>query len=157
MLLLVDEAQELARRKDNELVGTALRTAITKHRDHMRVVFNGSSRTQLAHVFCNTDAPLYSIGATIQDFPLLGRELAEFVVAKFQRATQRTLDADEAWAARQAFKPQPEPFLAAVVAVLMDPAFTLKKACALEQRAGNSSNRDVGMADSMAWVTRPSL
>ena len=68
---MVDEAQELAKTKDHELVATALRTAITKHRDHIRVVFTGSSRTQLAHVFSNTDSPLYSVGAAIQDFPLL--------------------------------------------------------------------------------------
>ena len=58
LLLLIDEAQELARTRENELVATALRTAITKHRDKMRVIFTGSSRTRLAHVFSNTDAPL---------------------------------------------------------------------------------------------------
>ncbi len=144
LLLLVDEAQELARSKDNELVATALRTAITKHRDRMRVVFTGSSRTQLAHVFSHTDAPLYSVGAAIQDFPLLGRELAEFVADKFHQATQRTLDVDQAWTALQAFKQQPEPFLAAVVAVLMDPGLTLPRACALEKAEQDKAENHEG-------------
>ena len=133
LLLLVDEAQELARSKDNELVATALRTSITKHRDRMRVVFTGSSRTQLAHVFSNADAPLYSVGAAIQNFPLLGRELVDFVAGKFQQATRRSLNVDQAWTAFQSFKQQPEPFLAAVVAVLMEPALSLEQACGLEK------------------------
>src|SRR5579864_4212971 len=33
LLLLVDEAQELARTRENELIAAALRTALTKHRD----------------------------------------------------------------------------------------------------------------------------
>lgn len=47
---LVDEAQEHARTKEAELIATALRTAITKQRDHMRVVFTISSRSLMAHM-----------------------------------------------------------------------------------------------------------
>lgn len=144
LLLLIDEAQELARTKENELVATALRTAITKHRDKVRVVFTGSSRTRLAHVFSNTDAPLYSVGAAIQDFPLLGKELVEFVELKFQQATQRSLDVTQGWQKFQAFKQQPEPFLAAVVAVLMDPSLTLGRACELERAEQNKAENHEG-------------
>jgi hypothetical protein len=135
LLLLVDEAQELARTRDNELMATALRTAMTKHRDRMRVVFTGSSRSQLAHVFSNADAPLYAVGAAIQDFPLLGRELPAFVAGKFQAACGRSLDVEAAWAEFQAFHQQPEPFMSAVVAMLMNPALTLEAACAAEREA----------------------
>lgn len=152
LLLLVDEAQELARTKDNELVATALRTAITKHRDTMRVVFTGSSRTQLAHVFSNTDAPLYSVGAAIQDLPLLGLELVEFVAGKFKQATQRSLDVAKARLALQAFKQQPEPFLAAVVAVLMDPSVSLEAACELEMAEQNKAENHEG-----TWATLDAL
>lgn len=144
LLLLVDEAQELARTKENELVATALRTAITKHRDRVRVVFTGSSRTRLAHVFSNTDAPLYSVGAAIQDFPLLGRELVEFVALKFNQATQRTLDLEKAWQEFRTFKQQPEPFLAAVVALLMDPSLSLERACELERDEQNKAENHEG-------------
>ena len=81
VLLLVDEAQALARSRDNELVATAFRTAITLNRDKLRVVFAGSSRTQLASVFSNASAPLYSSGVAITDFPLLDRNFIEFVLA----------------------------------------------------------------------------
>lgn len=133
LLLLVDEAQELARTRDNELMATALRTAMTKQRDRIRVVFTGSSRSQLAHVFSNADAPLYAVGATIQDFPLLGRELVEFVADKFSRASGRTLDVAQGWIEFRAFAQQPEPFLSAIVAMLMDPSLSLASACAAER------------------------
>lgn len=131
LLLLVDEAQELARTKDNELMATALRTAMTKHRDRVRVVFTGSSRSQLAHVFSNAEAPLYSVGATVQDFPLLDREFVEYVAFKFSYSCARKLDVERAYAHfKETFHQMPEPFLSAVVAMLMDPDLALDEACA---------------------------
>ena len=56
-LLFTDETQELARNRENEPVATALRTTLTKYRDKMRVVFTGSSRMQLAHVFSLSKSP----------------------------------------------------------------------------------------------------
>jgi hypothetical protein len=54
----------------------------------MRVVFTGSSRTQLAQVFSNTDAPLYAVGATVHDFPLV----VNYPLAKpFSKSTLATL------------------------------------------------------------------
>ncbi len=133
LLLLVDEAQELARNKENELMAMALRTAITKNSDKLRVVFTGSSRTQLSNVFSNSNAPLFSVGATVQEFPLLGRELVEFVAQKFHAASGRTLDIAVGWSAFQEFNQQPEPFLSAVVSMLMDPSLTLERAVTIEK------------------------
>ncbi len=130
LLLLIDEAQELAKNKDNELMATALRTAMTKHRDKVRVVFTGSSRTQLAHVFSSAEAPLYAVGASVQDFPLLGREFVEFVALKFALSSGRKLDVELAWKLfEELFHQMPEPFLSAVVAMLMDPSLQLQQAC----------------------------
>lgn len=134
LLLLVDEAQELARSKEAELVAAALRTAITKYRDKVRVVFTGSSRTQLAHVFSNAKAPLYLVGAAIQDFPLLDCGLVEFVAQKFKAATHRDMDVAAAWQEFVMFKHQPEPFLGAVVATMMSPELPFSLAC-MQQRA----------------------
>src|SRR3990167_7724332 len=47
VLLLVDEAQELAKTKEHEVYATALRTSIIRNQKRLRVVFTGSSRTQL--------------------------------------------------------------------------------------------------------------
>ena len=131
VLLLVDEAQELARSRDNELVATALRTAITLNRDKLRVVFTGSSRTQLASVFSNSNAPLYSSGVAITDFPLLDRNFVIFVLDKFRKASgTRMLDVDEAWDAFMQLRCQPEPFLKCIFYLLITPELPFSDALA---------------------------
>ena len=120
----------------------------------MRVVFTGSSRTQLAHVFSNTDSPLYSVGAAIQDFPLLGRELVEFVAEKFETATKRKLHTAEAWQEFQEFKQQPEPFLNAVVALMLDPSTTLAKACEAERTEQDKAENHEGTWASLDAVQK---
>lgn len=128
LLLLIDEAQELAKTKDHEAVATALRTAITKNQSRLRVVFTGSSRSQLARVFSNSNAPLYSTGSAIVDFPLLDKDFVEYIAEQFQLSTNRTLLVDPAWQAFLAFKQQPEPFLAGIVDMVLNPVLTLEDA-----------------------------
>ncbi len=128
VLLLIDEAQELAKTKEHEAVATALRTSITKNQNRLRVVFTGSSRTQLAHVFSNSNAPLYSTGSAIADFPKLGRDFVEYIADKFKAATGRTLPIDDAWKAFMSFKQQPEPFLIGIVDMVLNPSVTLNEA-----------------------------
>jgi len=128
VLLLIDEAQELGRSKENELVATALRTAITLYQNRLRVVFAGSSRSQLAHLFANIQAPLYSSGAAITAFPLLDRGFVRYVAKQYARSSGRTLDADAAWRAFETLRCQPEPFLKAVMSMVLDPALSLAKA-----------------------------
>jgi len=154
LLLLIDEAQELARSAEAELVATALRTALTKFRDQVRVVFTGSSRTQLAHVFSNAKAPLYSVGASIQDFPLLDRGLVKFVADKFYAATRRRLSVDEAFVEFVKFKHQPEPFLGAVVAVMMNPGLSLASACELQHAEQNKAENHEGTWSEMDALQR---
>jgi len=128
LLLLIDEAQELAKTREHEAVATALRTAITKNQARLRVVFTGSSRTRLAHVFSNAGAPLYSTGAAIADFPLLERDFVEYVARRFEESTQRTLPVAPAWKAFVGFHQQPEPFLVGVVQMVLNPRLTLAEA-----------------------------
>jgi hypothetical protein len=128
LLLLVDEAQELARTRDHEAVATALRTAMARYESRLRVVFTGSSRTRLGHVFSNANAPLYSTGSAIVDFPLLNRDFVEYIAERFEQATTRTLAVVPAWQAFQGFHQQPEPFLSGVVNMVLSPALTLDEA-----------------------------
>ena len=144
LLLLIDEAQELARSREAELVATALRTAITKYREKVRVVFTGSSRTQLALVFSNTKAPLYSVGASIHDFPLLDFGFVEFVCDKYFVATQREINKEKAFKEFENFKYQPEPFLGAVVAVMMSPSLSLHRACEQQHAEQNKAENHEG-------------
>lgn len=122
LLLLIDEAQELAKTKEHEAVATALRTAITKNQGRLRVVFTGSSRTQLAHVFSNSNAPLYSTGSATVDFPQLNRDFVEYIADRFEISTGRTLPIEPAWEAFVSFKQQPEPFLVGIVDMVLNPS-----------------------------------
>jgi hypothetical protein len=92
------------------------------------------------------------VGGAVQDFPLLGRELIEFVVEKFFSSTQRALDDDELWNAFQGFQRQPEPLLEAVVAMMMDPSISLAKACALER-----ANQDRDENHESTWASLDDL
>ncbi|OFA00187.1 hypothetical protein [Duganella sp. HH101] len=130
LLLLIDEAQELARTREHEAVATALRTAITKNQQRLRVLFTGSSRTKLAHVFSNASAPLYSTGAAIADFPQLGRDFVEYIAQRYEESTRRTLPVAPAWKAFVAFHQQPEPFLVGVVQMVLNPRLALEEAMA---------------------------
>lgn len=128
VLLLIDEAQELAKTKEHEAVATALRKAITRNQSHLRVVFTGSSRTQLAHVFSNSNAPLYSTGSAIADFPKLDRDFVEYIAERFKQSTGRTLPIQSAWEAFVSFQQQPEPFLVGIVDMVLNPSITLEDA-----------------------------
>lgn len=128
VLLLIDEAQELAKTKEHEAVATALRTAITRNQKRLRVVFTGSSRTQLAHVFSNSNAPLYSTGSAIADFPKLGIDFVEYIAERFKQSTGRTLPTKSAWEAFVNFQQQPEPFLVGIVDMVLNPSITLEYA-----------------------------
>lgn len=130
LLLLVDEAQELARTQANEDVAKSLRTALTKHRDSVRVVYTGSSRSRLAHMFSDSEAPLYAPGLGVVDFPLLGRDLVEFAATKFREATggTRTLQVDVGVHVLEHLRHRPEPFLKAVMVMLASPGMTLEVA-----------------------------
>jgi len=130
LLLLVDEAQELARTEPNEDAARSLRTALTKHREPVRVVYTGSSRKTLSHMFSDPQAPLYAPGLGVVDFPLLGRDLVEFAAERFSEATggTRTLNVDVGVRVLEQMRHRPEPFLTAVMCMLAHPGMTPEEA-----------------------------
>jgi hypothetical protein len=143
VLLLIDEAQELAKTKEHEAVATALRTAITRNQNRLRVVFTGSSRTQLAHVFSNSNAPLYSTGSAIADFPQLNRDFVEYIAYRFKQSTGRKLPITLAWQAFVNFQQQPEPFLVGIVYMVLNPTVTLEDAMkAVADKLAHTENHE---------------
>lgn len=132
LLLLVDEAQTLAHSQEGQQLARCLHTALRKHADKARALFTGSSRAQLNGVFRDAQAPLYSVGHAVHDFPLLGREFVEFICGKFTAATGRTLDADAALDAHRQFHSRPEALVRCVVAMVLEPALTLDDALGQE-------------------------
>jgi hypothetical protein len=132
LLLLIDEAQGMAKNKEGLQLARSLRTALTKHLERTRVVFTGSSRTQLSHVFSNAHAPLYSAGYAIREFPLLGREFVEYLAGRFAASTGRTLDVDQAMATHLRFHSRPEALVHCIASMVFEPTLTLADAQALE-------------------------
>ena len=92
-ILLLDEVQELARSRANVSLVAALRTGLDKRRDGLRAVFTGSSRTGLAAMFSDREAPFFHFATPI-DLPALGEAFVDHLAAVFQRTAKRTLDRD---------------------------------------------------------------
>lgn len=152
LLLLVDEAQALARSSEGEQLARSLRTALTKHADKTRALFTGSARTQLNSVFSNANAPLYSAGHAVHDFPMLGRDFVEFICMKFQESAQRTLDVEAAMASHLQFHSRPEALVRCVVAMVLQPALTIADATNQEAlRLGSTE------AHASTWTALDSL
>lgn len=84
-LVLFDEVQELATAADGENVVSAIRSAITKSKNNVRVVFTGSSQEKLLDLFSRSRAALYE-GASTLAFPHLGED---FIAYLAQRSRER--------------------------------------------------------------------
>ena len=143
VLLLIDEAQSLGRSEEGEDVARALRTALTKYSQGLRVVFTGSSRTQLGHVFTDTRAPLYSAAHPLQDFPLLDDAFVAFVAQKFHASSGRTLDEGKACSAFESFHRRPEPLLEVAITLMMQPTMSLDDAVTIQfEKLASAENHE---------------
>ena len=78
-ILMLDEVQELARRRDNEALIAALRTSLDKRPDGLRTVFTGSSREGLAAMFAARQAPFFHFATPI-DLPPLGESFVNHIL-----------------------------------------------------------------------------
>ena len=78
VLVLFDEVQELATVADGENVVSAIRSAITKSKSNVRVVFTGSSQEKLPELFSRSRAALYEGASTLQ-FPHLGEDFIAYM------------------------------------------------------------------------------
>ena len=90
ILLLLDEVQELAKHKTGELAMKAVRAVANKHKADGRVLLlmTGSSREGLAQLFAAHGQPSFGL-AERQDFPVLGRDYVEHVVARANASRAR--------------------------------------------------------------------
>jgi uncharacterized protein len=87
-LLIFDEIQELATAPDGDNITASIRSAITKNKERIRVVFTGSSQIKLIEMFSKSRAALYE-GASTLSFPLLGEDFLSFVEARAQARFKR--------------------------------------------------------------------
>ncbi len=106
VLLLFDEIQELAVAKSNEAIVSALRSAITKSRQSVRVIFTGSNQDRLGELFSRSRAALYE-GASILPFPALGPDFLDFVAAHAETRFRRRITSSDLALAFERFQYQP--------------------------------------------------
>ncbi|MFN0316560.1 MAG: hypothetical protein ACKVQA_16175 [Burkholderiales bacterium] len=100
VLLVFDEIQELARLPGGESSVSAVRSAITKSKNYVRVVFTGSSQEKLLELFARSRAALYE-GASTLAFPYLGEDFLEFIARKSKERFKKRIAPGEL---KQAFE-----------------------------------------------------
>lgn len=154
VLFLIDEAQALGRSKEGEEMARALRTTLTKHQRRLRLLFTGSSRTKLGHVFTKANAPLYSAAGTVQDLPLLGDDFVDYIARRFKESTKRKLDIGVAREAFLLFGRRPEPLMETVLALMMNPTLTFSEAIDRQQRKLARTENHEGTWNSLDAIER---
>lgn len=106
VLLVFDEIQELATAAHGEPVISALRSAITKSRSQVRVIFTGSSQEKLLELFSRSRAALYE-GASTLPFPHLGADFIAFMAAQCRQRFRKRMPAHELASAFERLQRQP--------------------------------------------------
>lgn len=106
ILLLLDEIQELAIVKDGESIVSALRSAITKSKTSVRVIFTGSNQDRLRELFSRSRAALYE-GASMLAFPTLGDEFSKFIADRIHENLRRSVPWSDVALAFERFQHQP--------------------------------------------------
>ena len=123
-ILLLDEVEELARSRSNAPLVPALRTGLDKRRDGLAAVFTGSSRSDLAAMFSNREAPFFHFATPI-DLPVLGKPFVDQVLAVFQKTSRRSLDPHGMLDAFDRLHRNPYFFRLLVQTMLYDPEHTI--------------------------------
>jgi hypothetical protein len=117
ILLIVDEVQGIGEHKEGERIAGALRAALTRHERAVRVLFTGSSETQLTKMFAQARASLYQFAARTAYEPL-DFDFVKHTAQRFTQATRRSLDESRGHEIMKLLGNQPEAFLAVVQAPL---------------------------------------
>ncbi|MGY2442353.1 hypothetical protein [Pseudomonas sp. SDO52101_S400] len=95
-LLIIDEVQHLASRKEFEDLTATLRSLLQHAHGEVFAVFTGSSQDGLHRMFRRTKAPFYQFSHEIQ-FPNLGLEFVQHLGQRFQEITGREWEVNAAF------------------------------------------------------------
>jgi hypothetical protein len=106
VLLLIDEVQELGVAKDGQAVVSALRSAITKSKASVRVIFTGSNQDRLRELFSRSHAALYE-GASLLSFPHLDVNFLKFIADHVKLRFHRKIAVGDLQDAFERFAYQP--------------------------------------------------
>lgn len=124
VLLLLDEVQVLAKQTMNEQFVASLRTALDLNKDHIKVIFTGSSREGLRQMFSQAHAPFFHFGQNLP-FPELQREFTDHLATVFYAVTKRKLDKEILWSAFDSMGKVPQLARALVERLVLYPNQTI--------------------------------
>ncbi len=93
-VLMLDEIQELVHISNaNGFIGE-LRTALDLNKNHIKVIFTGSSRDGLRKMFSDNKAPFFHFGTSIRMEPF-GREFTDYLSDIYTKITNKTFDKNQ--------------------------------------------------------------
>lgn len=119
ILLLMDEVQALAQEVNNTFIA-AFRTALDMHKDHIKVIFTGSSQTGLRQMFSQAKAPFFHFGQNL-NFPQLDRGFTDHLAKVFKTITQRSLNNEALWQAFEDLQKVPQLIRALIERLALNP------------------------------------
>jgi len=109
VLLLIDEVQTLADEARYGALVAALRSALDKYKDQIKVIFTGSSQEGLRQMFNKGKAPLYQFCQQLV-FPLMDKLFVEHLLGTYEKITGNKLDENRAWQAFEELERVPQYF-----------------------------------------------
>jgi uncharacterized protein len=126
ILLLMDEVQVLAKYKINENFIASFRTALDLNKDHVKVIFTGSSRKGLQRMFSQANAPFFHFGQNLP-FPEFDKKFTDHLAVVFNQVSQRQLDTDTLWQAFIDLQKVPQLIRSLVERAALNPNLSIKE------------------------------
>lgn len=131
ILLLLDEAQELARSNDTQGLVRSLRTGLDINKDQVKVIFTGSSITGLRALFNDSKAPFFHFAHDVV-FPTLGQDFSDHLADIITQRTGQAINRDEFFAVFEKMHHTPLYLRAIAQDMILNPSLSLETAT--EQR-----------------------
>ena len=126
ILLLLDEAQVLAKQESNQPFIAGLRTALDLYKDNVKVIFTGSSRDGLRRMFSKGSAPFFHFGQNLP-FPELGREFTDHLATQFNVITKQQLNKDQLWEIFLEMNRVPQLLRSLVERIILNPSYDIEE------------------------------
>lgn len=129
ILLLLDEAQELARSKDTQGLIRSLRTGLDVNKDRVKVIFTGSSITGLSALFNDSKAPFFHFAHDV-DFPTLDKAFSDHLASIIEQRTGQHIDYNNFFSIFERLHRTPLYLRAIAQDMILNPNLTLSQATA---------------------------
>lgn len=94
LILMLDEVQELQNTPAGSKFISGLRTGLDKNKDHVGVIFTGSSQDGLRRMFDEKKAPFFHFGMNV-NMERFGKEFTDFLADQFFNRVHAKLDKDK--------------------------------------------------------------